>query len=100
MTKLHFNTPEEFSTLFKSKNERVTDTIVVSIRTAIQNKKKTADIFEITFNDCEEAFIISLPSREWKHALSSCLDFYHKNSCDPDKSIDTWKILEIVKTYD
>jgi hypothetical protein len=100
MTKLHFNTPEEFSTLFKTKNERVTDTIVVGIRTALEKKKKIADLFEITFSDCEEAFIISLPSREWNHALSSCLDFYHANNCDPDKSIDTWKILEIVKTYD
>ena len=100
MTKLHFKHPSEFEGLFKSKNESVTDSIVVSIRKAIQDRKKTADIFEITFDDVEEAYIISLPSREWNHALNSCLDFYHNNNCDPDKAIDTWQILEVVKTYD
>lgn len=100
ITKLHFRDPKEFESLFKSKNERITDTIVVGIQQAIKHRKKMADLFELSFDDCEEAYVISLPSKQWNHALSSCLDFYHEHGCDPDKAIDTWKILEIVKTYD
>lgn len=98
MTRLHFKHPSEFEGLFKTRNERVTDTIVVGIEKAISGRKKIADLFEITFDDCEEAFLISLPSREWAHALNSCLDFYHEHNSDPDKAIDTWKLLEVAKT--
>lgn len=100
MTKLHFKEPTEFTKLFKSKTERITDSIVVGIQQAITKNKKSADLFEITFDDCEEAFVISLPRSQWNHALNSCLNYYHEHQCDADKSIDTWKILEIVKTYD
>lgn len=100
MVKLHFKDPSEFNSLFKSKTEKVTDAIVLGIEKAILDKRKTADLFEITFYECEEAYIISLPRTQWNTAISSCLDFYHKNNCNPDKSIDTWKISEILKTYE
>lgn len=97
MHKLHFKTPDEFEGLFKGRNEKVTDLIVVGIEKAVMNRKKMADLFEITFDEVEEAYTISLPEKEWNHALQSCLDFYHEHNCDPDKAIDTWKLLETIK---
>ena len=53
----------------------------------------------MSFVNVEEAFIISLNRSQWVTALNSCLDHYHENSSDPDKAIDTWKLLEIAKVY-
>lgn len=100
MIKLQFNDPSEFETLFKTKSEKVTDGIVLGIQIAIEDKRKTADLFEISFENCEESYIISLPRSQWMTAITSCLDYYHKNNCDADKSIDTWKISELIKGYE
>ena len=99
MKKIQFENPEEFETLFKKKTEAVTDTIVDSIEEAITGNKKVADLFEVSFVNVEEAFIISLKRSQWVTAVNSCLDHYHENSSDPDKAIDTWKLLEIAKVY-
>ena len=96
MRKLHFNTTEEFESLFKKEDKAVTDSIVRAIEMAIVEKKRTAKIFEITFLSYEEYYEISLPKSQWAHALQSCLDFYHKHE-SVDEAIDTWKLLELVK---
>lgn len=96
MKKLHFNSTEEFESLFKREDKSVTDSIVRAIELAIVDKKRTAKIFEITFLSYEEQYEISLPKSQWAHALQSCLDFYHKHE-SVDEAIDTWKLLELVK---
>lgn len=98
MVKLHFTTTDEFETLFKKKTREVTDAIVLGIEIAIANNKKTAQLFEITFQDVDQMFEISLPQSQWKISLESCLDHYHKLE-EADKQIDTWKLLELVKTF-
>ena len=99
MKKIQFENAAEFETLFKRKTEEVTDAIVESIEQAITDRKKVADLFEVSFVNVKEAFIISLNRSQWVTALNSCLDHYHENSSDPDKAIDTWKLLEIAKVY-
>ncbi len=99
MKKIQFENSAEFETLFKKKTEAVTDAIVEAIEEAITDNKKIADLFEVSFVNVEEAFVISLNRSQWVTALSSCLDHYHENSSDPDKAIDTWKLLEIAKVY-
>lgn len=96
MGKLHFNTPEEFTATFRKKNVDVTNTIVESIEKAMQNRKQTALLFEITFEEHDNLYEISLPRSQWEHALQSCLDFYHKEEMS-DAAIDTWKLLEAAK---
>jgi hypothetical protein len=98
MEKLHFNSKEEFVDLFNRKTRRVTDIIVYAIEQAIINKKKSAGLFEVTFQDYEQVIEISLPKATWQSALESCLDFYHKEQAS-DEAIDTWKLLELVKVY-
>jgi len=96
MVKLHFKTTEEFEVLFKSKKRNVTDAIVDGIQQAMMNRKKTAQLFEITFEEEETMFDISLPRAEWQQALSASLEHYHELEAD-DECIDTWKLLEAVK---
>ena len=98
MVKLHFISTAEFETLFRNKTREVTDAIVVGIEIAIAENKKTAQLFEITFQDVDQMFEISLPQSQWKISLESCLDHYHKLE-EVDKQIDTWKLLELVKTF-
>ena len=96
MVKLHFEDASQFETLFKKKTKDVTDAIVLGIEIAIANNKKTASLFEISFQDAEQIFEVTLPKSQWQVSLESCLDHYHKLE-ETDKQIDTWKLLELVK---
>jgi len=98
MIQLNFQNAEEFEKLFKLKDKLVTDAIVEAIAEAMQGSKKTAKLFECSFEDVEIAYEISLPSREWEVALQSCLDHYHSLGLT-DEQIDTWKLLEAAKTW-
>lgn len=96
MVKIHFNSPEEFSSLFKRKEVNVTNAIVEAIEQAMIDRKKSAMLFEITFEEHDNLYEISLPSSQWTSALQSCLDHYHTLQMS-DEAIDTWKLLEAAK---
>lgn len=98
MVKLHFQSPEEFETLFKRNNINITNQIVSGIEKAMGGRKKTAPLFEITFEGHDNLYEISLPQSQWTHALQSCLDHYHKLDMS-DEAIDTWKLLEAAKVW-
>ena len=98
MKELHFNTPEEFETLFKKKTLEVTDTIVEAIEEAMQSNRRSANLFHVTFETSDHGYDITLVRAEWKNALQSCLDYYHKAN-ESDKAIDTWKLLELAKVW-
>lgn len=97
MVKLHFNTTDEFEQLFKKKTLSVTRSIVSGIEKAVQNKKKVAPLFEITFEEVDLAYQISLSRSQWVHALENCLNHLHQEELT-DEQIDCWKLLELVKT--
>ena len=97
VAKLHFNTPEEFTQTFRNKDVSVTNSIVASIEKAMQDRQRTALLFEITFEEHDNLYEISIPKSQWTVALQSCLDFYHKAEMS-DEAIDTWKLLEAAKT--
>ena len=96
MVKLHFNSPEEFSSIFKRQSIKVTNAIVEGIELAMTDRKRTAMLFEITFEEHDNLYEISLPSSQWPQALQSCLDHYHQEGM-ADEAIDTWKLLEAAK---
>lgn len=98
MVKLHFRTTEEFDGVFKRKTREITDAMVEGIRDAMQANKDKAHIFQITFDDVDLLYEISLPKSQWKQALQSCLDHYHELE-DADSCIDTWSLLELVKNW-
>lgn len=98
MVKLHFETTQEFETLFKSKKKYVTDAIVLGIEKAMQDGKRTAMLFEITFEQVDMMYEISLPLSQWQQALEASLEHYHVLEL-PDEQIDTWKLLEAIKVW-
>lgn len=98
MVKLHFNTTEEFETLFKNKSLAVTDTIYDGIEEAMKKGDNTAMLFELSFADTERAFEMSLPQSQWVDSLESCLNHYHELELG-DKAIDAWKLLEAAKLW-
>ena len=98
MIKLNFEHPEQFKSLFETKSRKVTDGIVFGIKKAMQDNADTAELFEISFDDHDIAYEISLPQKQWSFALQSCLDFYHQVDAT-DECIDTWKLLEAAKVW-
>lgn len=96
MVKLHFETTEEFEQLFKTKTLSVTRAIYSGIEEAVTNRKKTANLFQITFEQAEMMYDISLPFSQWQPALEKCLEHYHKEELS-DEAIDCWKLLEAIK---
>lgn len=98
MVKLHFKTTEEFDGLFKRKTLSVTRSIVQGIESAMQKNKRTAPLFEITFDDADTMYEISLPRSQWVQSLESCLDHLHSQNL-ADEEIDCWKLLEAAKAW-
>jgi len=98
MVKLHFENTHEFEVLFKNKSIEVTNAIYSGIEKAMQNAKKTALLFEITFEEADRAFEISLPRSQWVQALESCLNHFHELEM-ADEAIDCWKLLEAAKVW-
>ena len=97
MVKLHFETTEEFEQLFKSKTLSVTNAIYIGIEEAVIKNRRSANLFQITFEQADMMYDISLPSSQWVSALEKCLEHYHKEEL-ADEAIDCWKLLEAVKT--
>jgi hypothetical protein len=97
VVKLHFETTEEFEQLFKSKTLSVTNAIYIGIEEAVIKNRKSANLFQITFEQADMMYDISLPSSQWVSALEKCLEHYHKEEL-ADEAIDCWKLLEAVKT--
>jgi hypothetical protein len=97
-TKLHFNSTDEFEGLFKRKSIAVTRSIVQGIEHTMQMNKRSALLFEITFEDADSMYEISLPVSQWTTALESCLSHLHKEG-SADEQIDCWKLLEAAKNW-
>lgn len=98
MVKLHFTSTEEFEGLFKRKSISVTRSIVQGIEVAMQGNKRTALLFEITFEEADTMYEISLPQSQWTTALESCLEHLHAQNL-ADEEIDCWKLLEAAKSW-
>ena len=98
MVKLHFNTTDEFEGLFKRKSLSVTRSIISGIEKAMQKNKRTAPLFEISFEEVDMMYEISLPKSQWQTALENCLEHLHKENL-ADEEIDCWKLLEAVKVW-
>ena len=97
-TKLHFNSVKEFDVLFKHKTLAVTRSIIQSIEGTMKTNKRSALLFEITFEDADCMYEISLPVSQWTTALESCLAHLHKEGL-ADEQIDCWKVLEAAKVW-
>lgn len=98
MVKIHFKSTEEFEGLFKNQTLSVTRSIIKGIETAMQSNARSAKLFEITFDNADMAYEISLPQSQWTVALESCLQHLHAKDLS-DEQIDCWKLLEAAKSW-
>ena len=96
MVKLHFKTTDEFESLFKAKTLPVTRTVVSGIQEAVENKKRSANLFQVTFDQADMMYEISLPKSQWEGTLEHCLNHLHKVEL-ADEQIDCWSLLEEIK---
>jgi hypothetical protein len=98
MKQLSFRTPDEFSEFFKAKNPELTNTISNAIREAMSFNKKTAQLFEISFEGVDTVFEISLTKNQWVVALENCLSHYEEWQMGDD-AIDTYLLIKDVKAW-
>ena len=99
VVKLHFRDTSDFEILFKKKTLSVTRSIVKGIEEAMQkNNSKTAPLFEISFENADNMYEISLPRSQWVQALESCLEHLHAKDLS-DEQIDCWKLIEVAKAW-
>lgn len=98
MKKLAFESTEEFNEYFQGKSPELTNTIVQAIRTAMNSGKRTAQLFEISFEGIDTTFEISLTKGQWVVALENCLTHYEEWSMGDD-AIDTYLLIKDVKAW-
>ena len=95
MKRFTFDALDDFEDFFSGTNNEVTDAIVAGIRTAVANKKKQADCFELGFDEDDNFFEVCLPQSEWPQALSACMTKYEEAE-RYDDVIDTFTLLKQV----
>jgi hypothetical protein len=98
VVKLHFKSTEEFEGLFTNKTLAVTRGIVQGVEKALQRNDRSAPLFDISFENAENSYEISLPKSQWVPALESCLEHLHAKEL-ADEQIDCWKLLEAAKAW-
>ncbi len=98
MKKLHFENTDEFERVFKANDEEITDAMVAGILEAFTYQKKSAELFEITFQDADILYEITLPSSQWELALETCLDHYRDLELS-DKAIDTYLLQKDIRKW-
>jgi hypothetical protein len=83
----------EFSDMFREKDVEMTTSIRDSIQEALEQNKKTANLFEVEFEGVETILEISLGKSQWKVALENCLKHYEEWEMGDD-ALDTYLVLK------
>ena len=96
MRKLQIESLEELESVFKEKTVDMTSNIRDSIQEAVNNRKKTALLFEIEVDGMDTSFEVSITTKEWMTALENCLKHYEEWGMS-DEAIDTWQLIQKVK---
>jgi hypothetical protein len=96
MRKLQIESLEELESVFKEKTVDMTTNIRDSIQEAVNNRKKTALLFEIEVDGMDTSFEVSITTKEWMTALENCLKHYEEWGMS-DEAIDTWQLIQKVK---
>ena len=98
MVKLHFENTDEFERVFSTKDLTITNAIVRGIQEAVTFQKKTAYLFQISFENVDLIYEISLPSNQWEIALENCLNFFRDEE-ESDRAIDTYLLQKEVRKW-
>ena len=98
MKKLKFNNTDEFERVFKTHDREITDAIVEGIEEAYQFQKKSAVLFEISFEDIDLFYEISLNSNQWELALESCMNHY-RDIGESNSAIDVYLLQKDISKW-
>jgi|TARA_B100000035_G_scaffold232373_1_gene200605 hypothetical protein len=98
MKKLKFNNTDEFERVFKTHDREITDAIVEGIEEAYQFQKKSAVLFEISFEDIDLFYEISLNSNQWELALESCMNHY-RDIGESNSAIDVYLLQKDIRKW-
>lgn len=93
--KLSFTDITEFEKMFRSPNLDVANGIVSGIEQSHNKKKKSALLFEFSFEGDEYEYTVSLPKEQWGSALQACLKKYEELEMF-DQAIDTYQLIQKV----
>lgn len=96
MKRIKVESVEHFGQLFKVKTIEMTDAIKESIQEAIEQKKKTANLFEVEVEGVETILGITLSKKQWIDALKTCLKHYEEQE-HSDDAIDTYLLIKQLK---
>ena len=94
--KFTFQDIKEFENLFQKPNEKVAAGIVEGIQKSFKSKKKSAFLFEFSFEGDEYEYTISLPKDQWSVALKACLKKFEELELF-DQAIDTYQLMKEVE---
>lgn len=97
MKRLQIDSLSELEQIFKEKTVEMTNTIRDSIQEAVDNKRKTAQLFEIEIDGVDNTFEITITSKEFCTALENCLRHYEEWEMGDD-ALDTYILLKQVKS--
>lgn len=78
MTKLEFDSPEAFEAFFSEPNPNVVQGIVEGISHALEKDKDEALLFEISMEEDDGAYRVTLGKDQWKTAIQSCIKKYEE----------------------
>ena len=95
---MHFNSTAEFERVFKATDQEITDAMVEGIQEAFTYQKKSAQLFEISFEDVDIVYEITLPSKQWEQALETCLKHYQDLDL-ADPAIDTYLLQKDIRKW-
>jgi hypothetical protein len=98
MKKLKFNNTDEFERVFKTHDREITDAIVEGIEEAYQFQKKSAVLFEISFEDIDLFYEISLNSNQWELALESCMN-HCRDIGESNSAIDVYLLQKDIRKW-
>jgi hypothetical protein len=96
MKKLQIQSVEDLGDFLKQRTVEITTSVRDSIQQAFEQKKKTAILFEISVEDTDICFEVSVTTKEWVTALNSCLADYQKWELEDD-AIDTYLLIKSIK---
>ena len=98
MKKMKFENTDEFERVFKNTDKEITDAIFEGIGEAYKFQKKSAQLFEISFEDADLVYEISINSNQWEIALESCMNHY-RDIGESNSAIDTYILQKEIRKW-
>lgn len=102
MLNLQFKNALEFEAMFdpRTPKKEIQDAILQSIEDALHLGKKSAHVFEISFEGIVDgSYKVTLPKSQWIQSLEACKMFYEQTN-DYNYAIDSYILIKKIRQSD